>query len=900
MRLLLIAIGTRGDVQPYVALGHRLLRSGHDVRVAAHDRFSSLVTDHGLSFSPVSGDPQALLRSEAGQRFVHGSGTGLTRAFRLGMRVVADEIERGVGDVHRAARDADVLLTSPLGVAAAHPVAEARGVPLLRAFYAPATPTVQEPAFRLPAGIELGRRFNLATHAWRRQLMWLMARPTMNRRCRAPLGLPPLSLRDPMIDIDRRRHPVIYGYSEVIVPRPADWPPHVHVTGYWTLPQQANPPVPARLADFLAAGDPPVFVGFGSMPGFDADRLVDMTVRAARIAGRRAVLQLADAPGQQVTGGSDEVLIINGAPHQWLFDRVAGVVTHGGSGTVAAALTAGRPTQVVPFLLDQHLWAERTAALGAGPAPIPPREVTAERLADAMTELATNSWMRAVARSIGNRLRAEDGVGAAVAVLEDFFGRAAAGRAVPASPASHPGRMSGDDPTAQREQAMNPQRVDLSLAEELFLGLDSPAEPGTMHLEIRVAGSLDPARLEQATRTAASRHPMTRVGLATGRRFLRPPQWEFGAPAPAVLVRTRGCDADGDMPAIRSDFYSRAIDPAAAPLLRLLLVQRPGGDSLLLGVHHAVMDGLGMARFLQSVGRAYADLPDPVPAVDPVATRDLAAAFGDRYPRSERGQAFRRTRGRRRSQLQPQAAAPGPGYGFLHFTLPRDWPTPDASHRDLRGARGDYLMTAALHRAVEAWNAARGTSCDLISSILPVSVRPPEWGLEVVANLVMAGHVFTTPEQRATDEELLKAVTGQVRAIKEGDDFGAALHTPAWVRKIVVPALMTFGGKRLVDAAAIMTNVGPADGVYDFGAAAGEIIESWGSPPALMPMGLGICTGTLYGDVLITMRYCRALFDDAAAADFGALYLEGLERLSLQQRRGPARRPVEPAASSPE
>ena len=446
-----------------------------------------------------------------------------------------------------------------------------------------------------------------------------------------------------------------------------------------------------------------------------------------------------------------------------------------------------------------------------------------------------------------------------------------------------------------------PARLPLSLAEELFLGLDGPGEPGTMHVEIRVAGSLDPVRLETAARTAASRHPMTRVALAGPRRFLRPPFWASTALPTPDLVRTSRCESDGELNAIRADFYSTAIDPTTAPLVRLLLVSRPGGDNLLLSVHHAVMDGLGMARFLQSVGRAYADLPDPMPDVDPVATRDLAAAFGDRYPKSSKGQAFKRTGKRKRAQLQPQTDTTDPGFGFLTMSLPRDWPTPELSHRDLRGTRGDYLLLAALHRAIGRWNAGRAHETDLVSTILPMSVRPPEWGLEVVANLVMAGHVFTDPEQREDDEALLATVTEQMRAIKSGADFGAALHTPAWVRKVVVPALLAVSGRRLVDAAAIMTNVGPADGIYDFGPTAGRVIEAWGSPPTLMPMGLGLCAGTLYGDMLITMRYCRTLFDEAAAQDFATLYLTCLEGLSLQKRRGvPRQQRAAQATASPQ
>lgn len=423
MRIVIAAIGTRGDVQPYVALGYGLRQAGHDVRIVAHERFAPLAARYGLQHAPIGSGAQPLLSTPAGRDFVEKSGAGLVRSLRLALRMLANELDRAGLDFRAAARDADLILTSPLGVGLAHPVAEALNVPMVRAFYAPNTATRYQSAINLPRGVELGARGNLATYALRRQMMWLLARPAANR-WRQQLGLPPLSLRDPMIAVDRLRLPVVYGYSDVVYPRPPDWPQHVHVTGYWTLPELTRWIPPAVLRNFLQDGQPPVYVGFGSMPGFAPEQLADIVRSAIRRSGRRVILQRPPQPATPPAAPqalSDDLLMIDEVPHTYLFPRVAAVVHHGGCGTVAASLTAGKPTQVVPFLLDQHLWAHRVAALGAGPAAIKPGELTGDRLGDILTELTTTPEMQRTAAYVGSRLRAENGVDSAVSVLERYF-----------------------------------------------------------------------------------------------------------------------------------------------------------------------------------------------------------------------------------------------------------------------------------------------------------------------------------------------------------------------------------------------------------------------------------------------------------------------------------------------
>ncbi|WP_203788749.1 glycosyltransferase [Paractinoplanes rishiriensis] len=204
---------------------------------------------------------------------------------------------------------------------------------------------------------------------------------------------------------------ICHGFSPEVVPRPADWPANVHVTGYWwpATPPRWEPP--ALLADFLAAGPPPVFLGFGSMT---ADQLHDVAGTAVKRAGVRAVVQAGWA-GLEAAG--DDTLLVGEVPHEWLFPRTAAVVHHAGAGTAAAGLRAGVPAVPVPVLVDQPFWADRLHRLGVAPAPLPIRELTAESLGDSLRTCLKNETYRDRAAQLGHRIRAEDGAGAVLTLM---------------------------------------------------------------------------------------------------------------------------------------------------------------------------------------------------------------------------------------------------------------------------------------------------------------------------------------------------------------------------------------------------------------------------------------------------------------------------------------------------
>jgi sterol 3beta-glucosyltransferase len=416
----LLTYGSRGDVEPFVALGVGLRRAGHGVRLVAPAVFRAFVSAHGLEFAGLPGDPDQLVRSlvaEAGHRW--------WRMVRVMSRHVLPLAAEVLAAVRAACCDSDacqgrrVIVHSFLMTQAGYEVARELGVPDVSAQFFPVfAPTAAFPGIVFP-DLPLGGAYRRLTHAVVTQTFHRGGRLLYGRVRRRHRGLPSLS-RWPFDDKDGRSTPILFAFSPSVVAPPHDWGPDVHVTGYWFLEREASwGPSPA-LARFLEAGPPPVYVGFGSIVARDPRELAEISLEALAWTGQRGVLSLGWA-GLEAGDLPGEVFLLDTAPHGWLFPRMAAVVHHGGAGTLGAGLRAGVPNVVVPFTSDQPFWGHRVSALGAGPEPIPARRLTAETLAAAITRAVGDEAMRAHAQALGGRIRGEDGVANAIAVLEGYL-----------------------------------------------------------------------------------------------------------------------------------------------------------------------------------------------------------------------------------------------------------------------------------------------------------------------------------------------------------------------------------------------------------------------------------------------------------------------------------------------
>ncbi|WP_214401906.1 glycosyltransferase [Pseudonocardia lacus] len=411
MRILITTFGTRGDIQPYVALGGALRARGHEVALAVPEGFRDLVTGAGLALHPAGSRMLTTLQDVMPELSGPRDALRTLGVMREAMREHFDEQWAAA-----LASRPELIVHHPKCLAGPH-MAEALGVPGVLSIPLPFyTPTRAHPIPFL-GGASLGGWGNRASYLFPRIATVMYGAMINDFRRRVGLGRTG-RLADPLRNPDGSPVTVLYPYSRHVVPVPADYPPSAHVTGYWFLPADAGWRPDARLTDFLAAGDPPVYVGFGSMGfGKGADQRREAVLGALRANGVRGIvatgwggLTAGDAP-------TDDVLVVDAVPHDWLFDRVAAVVHHGGAGSTAAGLRAGKPTLICPFLGDQPFWGARVHAAGAGPRPLPARKLAAG-LTRRLGELVEHESYRRRAAAIGELIRAEDGTGTAVEVLE--------------------------------------------------------------------------------------------------------------------------------------------------------------------------------------------------------------------------------------------------------------------------------------------------------------------------------------------------------------------------------------------------------------------------------------------------------------------------------------------------
>ena len=418
MQIAILALGSQGDVQPYVALGKGLRNAGHRVRLITHENYAGFVTSHGLEFWPAQGDVQAAVNSpELRALLEKGNFIALTRqTAKLAEQAALHWAQDGLA----ASAGVDLLIAGIGGLNVAAALAEKRGIPLLQAYVLPFTPTSAFPGVLFPPTIaRLGGFANRISHHLVRQVMWQGFRAADGRMRREVLGLAPAPFFGPYGSAVLRGSPILCAFSPSVIPKPADWGADVHVTGYWTLNPTPDWMPPPALVDFLASGPPPVYVGFGSMGNRNPAETAALVLQAIQQTGQRAVL-LSGWGGLAAGEVAESVFQVDSVPHAWLFPRMAAVVHHGGAGTTAAGLSAGVPSIVIPFFGDQPFWGRRVAELGVGPAPIARKQLSVERLAQAIEQAVSDSGMRQAAARLGERIRAEDGIGAAVAVVEQM------------------------------------------------------------------------------------------------------------------------------------------------------------------------------------------------------------------------------------------------------------------------------------------------------------------------------------------------------------------------------------------------------------------------------------------------------------------------------------------------
>jgi len=411
MHITILALGSRGDVQPFVPLGVALQGAGHDVRIATFEAFSGMIKKAGLEFHLIRGDARQLLNIAADGNLLSKRINFQTfRAMQQSYGTLAQTLPLDIAQL----QDTDIILNQLPAHLFGGDLAEHLKIPWAILAVIPLTRTRSNPLIGFP-NLPWLPGYNIFTYRLGEQIGWQLFRHSVNNLRTEQWNLPPTPFFGPYENIHKQKIPFICGFSPNVVQRPTDWEANVHLTGWW-YPDDPDWNPPEDLIRFLDEGPPPLFIGFGSMPIEDPTSITSLIIEAVRLSGQRAILHA----GWAGLGGKlpTEIFPIDYAPYGWLFPRMAAIVHHGGSGTSGFGFRSGIPSIFVPFVFDQFYWGERAFDLGVGPKPLPFKRLTSRRLAATIDTVLTNQEMKKRAAHLGQILKSENGLQRAIEIIQ--------------------------------------------------------------------------------------------------------------------------------------------------------------------------------------------------------------------------------------------------------------------------------------------------------------------------------------------------------------------------------------------------------------------------------------------------------------------------------------------------
>lgn len=407
----ILCSGSRGDFQPYIALGQQLKKLGRQVRLTAGKSHEKLIRSFGIDCFMLSEDlnsagvdPKLLDRAAKAD-----SPLKMLGAFGEMKKYGA----RMTQEMFAACEGSELIVYHP-GCAVGYFAAREMNIPSLLAAPFPLHKTSE----RLSVIMYGKSKSNVFTvplsYGMLQGMLWMLSKGSVKRFWNEKFGRSPAGYKNPLKD---RGEPAIISCSDFVFPRPDDWPENVFQKGYWFVEEPAEFLPPPELASFLEQGKPPVYIGFGSMTAL-ADRLELLDLAAATLskAGKRGVLCGFGESGRI----SDTVIAVEDIPHSWLFPKMELVCHHGGAGTAAAGFRAGVPSVIIPFSNDQFAWAHRAYDLGVGAKPIYKKDLTADNFASAILE-ASSPKIAEAAKSLGKNIRNENGAAACAKQLLKYL-----------------------------------------------------------------------------------------------------------------------------------------------------------------------------------------------------------------------------------------------------------------------------------------------------------------------------------------------------------------------------------------------------------------------------------------------------------------------------------------------
>src|SRR5579863_4179074 len=404
MKITILTYGSAGDVVPYISLALGLMERNHEVILAAPQNFETQVKSMGIHYEPLPGDTQATLESKEGMQWM---ATGNTKLFFKELSAIAAKNQYAMQrDSVAACRDAQLVIAGTLMLFYATTISEMFKIPLFISQKSLPFRFLNKLTHKLVFN-EFQKSRIVAINEWREKL-----------------GLGP-EKRSIYKRIDQLKVPVIHGYSANLLPKPADWGPHVSVTGMWKADRKYFPASSQQedLTEWLRAGSAPIYFGFGSMPVLNPKEIQNMVYEICRETGVRAIINAGWSNFEGKANHPDNpVYFIKYTDLEWLFPQCSLIVHHGGVGTTHLSLESGIPTIICSIFWDNLLWGERLKVLDVG-AHIRFKDLDKEKLIRAIRQLRVEDKKKK-AVEIGRRVREENGLKSAVDQIEKYLSSA--------------------------------------------------------------------------------------------------------------------------------------------------------------------------------------------------------------------------------------------------------------------------------------------------------------------------------------------------------------------------------------------------------------------------------------------------------------------------------------------
>jgi sterol 3beta-glucosyltransferase len=413
MKIVILSIGTFGDVYPYAALAEGLQKSGYLVTLATHEPYRKFVSEKELDYAPLCGDPVQWDKDRKLAELVESSHNFIGWMSKL--KELADKLIPEIfSSCLDACNGADAIIYSPLAWIGCS-IAEKAKVPGICASLQPFLKTRSFPSPWLSGLINTGFA-NKLSHSLVMQVYWQFNKPYVNHFRRNVLDLPEFGRFGPFGSSEFNNQLFLFGLSKHLLPKPEDWPSNAHVTGFWRFDRDRNYNPDKELLGFLNEGEKPVYLGFGSMPNDDNENLIEIAHSAFRKAGARGIVQI------KTDGGYDKISphLFNASwsDHDWLFENSSIVICHGGISTLATALNSGTPVIIIPHAWDQGFWGNLVENAGFGISPCSRKKLTSDVLAQAIVKIKNNSQFSSRTLELAQKIRAEDGVGESVRLIK--------------------------------------------------------------------------------------------------------------------------------------------------------------------------------------------------------------------------------------------------------------------------------------------------------------------------------------------------------------------------------------------------------------------------------------------------------------------------------------------------